>query len=289
MSRERPSAERLREFVAQHRQPGCVLLANAWDAGSARMLESCGFEALATTSAGIAFSLGRPDHGFAAAGDRVDRDTMLERVATITAAVTVPVSADLEDGYGEAPEAVAETISRAIAAGAAGGNIEDFSGRRDQPLYERELAVERIRAAREAADRSDSPFALVARTDCFLVDHRSPLEEAIDRGNAFGAAGADCVFVPGAADATTIGKLVAEIEAPINVVVGLTGGTLSLSELRLLGVRRVTIGGSLARALYAEIRRAADEMLAHGTFAFGEEQIAQSELNEIFSRSGPPA
>lgn len=282
---ERPSVEQLRAFVAQHRQPGCFLLANAWDAGSARMLESCGFDALATTSAGIAFSLGRPDHGFTAADDRVDRDTMLERVAAIAAAVSVPVSADLEDGYGEAPESVADTITVAIAAGAAGGNIEDFSGRREEPLHERELATERIRAAREAIDRSESPFALVARTDCFLVNRERSLEEAIYRGNAFHAAGADCVFVPGAADATTIGKLVAEIEAPINVVVGLTGGALSLSELRLLGVRRVTIGGSLARALYAQIRRAADEMLSRGSFAFGGDQIAQSELNEIFSRA----
>jgi 2-methylisocitrate lyase-like PEP mutase family enzyme len=286
VSEELAPEERLREFVAQHREPGCFLLANAWDAGSARMLESCGFDALATTSAGIAFSLGRPDHGFTAADDRVDRETMLKRVATIAAAVSVPVSADLEDGYGEGPEAVAETISLAIEAGAAGGNIEDFSGRRDEPLYERGLATERVRAAREAIDRSGSPFALVARTDSFLIDHERPLEEAIDRGNAFYAAGADCIFVPGASDATTIGKLVAEIEAPINVVVGLTGGALSLSELRLLGVRRVTIGGSLARVLYAQIRRAADEMLSRGSFAFGGDQIPQSELNEIFSQTG---
>src|SRR5262249_36921764 len=147
-----------------HRQ-GCFLLPNAWDAGSARILVTAGFPAIATTSAGVAFSLGRPDHGF---GGRVERDPMIQRVKEIVDAAGAPVSADLEDGYGESPEAVAETIRMTIAVGAAGGGIEDFTGDSSQPLYPRELAIDRIRAAREAVDGSKKPFVLVGRTDGLL-------------------------------------------------------------------------------------------------------------------------
>ncbi|MEU9156927.1 isocitrate lyase/phosphoenolpyruvate mutase family protein [Streptomyces sp. NPDC048417] len=269
-------------FVALHRE-GCFLLPNAWDAGSARVLESAGFPAVATTSAGVAFSLGRPDHDYAdtsSGGDRVDRTTMIRRIGEIAAEVRIPVSADLEDGFGAAPDTVAETISMTLAAGAAGGNIEDFTGDRSRPLYDPEHSADRIRAAREAVDTADEPFVLVGRTDVLLTG--GPLDEAVRRANAYLAAGADCAFVPGAADAGTIGTLVREIDGPLNVVMGLTGNALSLADLRDLGVRRVTVGGSIARAMYARLLDAAKELADRGTFSYAEHQIPQPELNELF-------
>lgn len=278
------SRERAERFVQLHRQ-GCFLLPNAWDVGSARILESAGFPAVATTSAGVAFSLGRPDHDFFSeqpSEDRVDRETMLRRVREIADEVTVPLSADLEDGYGEAPEAVATTISMALAAGAAGGNIEDFTGDRKGPLYDPALAADRIRAARAAVDAGGEPFVLVGRTDVLLVG--GTLDECIRRANAYLAAGADCAFVPGAADAATIGTLVRELDGPLNVVMGLTGGTLSLDDLRELGVRRVTVGGSIARAMYRHLLGAARELADRGTFSYADDQIPQSDLNRLFQR-----
>jgi 2-methylisocitrate lyase-like PEP mutase family enzyme len=260
------------------------VLPNAWDPGSARMFEDAGFPAIATTSAGIAFSLGRPDHGFVPSESRVSRTRMLESVKSIVDAVSIPVSADLENGYGSAPNEVAQTIADAIALGAAGANIEDYTG--NASLYESELAVERIRAAHEAIGANRSRFVLVARTDCFLVGQEDPLGASIERGNAFRAAGADCVFVPGVTDEHTIRVLTKEIDAPLNVVTGLTGDPMSLAEFAALGVRRVTIGGSLARAMYERIRQAAAEMLERGTFTFGSNQIPQSELNDIFTGRG---
>ncbi|MFE5038342.1 isocitrate lyase/phosphoenolpyruvate mutase family protein [Streptomyces sp. NPDC056683] len=271
--------ERAARFVELHRE-GCFLLPNAWDAGSARVLESAGFPAVATTSAGIAFSLGRADHDYG--GGRVDRATMVDRIREIVAQVRVPVSADLEDGFGEAPGTVAETLSMTLAAGAAGGNIEDFTGDRSRPLYDPELAAERIRAAREAVDAAGEPFVLVGRTDVLLTG--GPLDEAVRRANAYLAAGADCAFVPGAADAGTIGTLVREIAGPLNVVMGLTGGALSLADLRGLGVRRVTVGGSIARAMYAQLLAAARELAERGTFSYADNQISQTDLNELFHR-----
>jgi 2-methylisocitrate lyase-like PEP mutase family enzyme len=267
-------------FMDLHRQ-GCFVLPNAWDAGSAKILASVGFPAIATTSAGVAFSLGRPDHGFADPRDRVDRDTMLLRVGEIASAVTVPVSADLENGYGEEPAAVAETITLAVAAGAAGGNIEDFTGSSSRPLFDIALAAERIRAAREAAP---ADFVLVGRTDGLLVGQ--PLDECVKRANAYLAAGADCAFVPGAADAGTIGALVREIDGPLNVVMGLTGSPLTLEELAALGVRRVSVGGSIARAIYRHLLDAARELATQGTFGYAQNQIPQATLNEMFTRPG---
>lgn len=263
------------DFAKLH-ESGTFLLPNAWDIGSARILESAGFPAIATTSAGIAFSLGRPDHDVQGgpADRRVDRATMLQRVGDIVRGVGVPVSADLEDGYGDSPEAVSATVAVAVQAGAAGGNIEDFAG---SGLYDRELAVDRIRAAREAAGSS---FVLVGRTDALLTG--GPLAEAIDRANAYLAAGARCAFVPGAADTETIGTLVRELDGPLNVVMGLTGSALTLAELRDLGVRRVTVGGSIARSMYHHLLAAARE-LSEGTFGYAQTQIPQAELNTLFS------
>lgn len=278
--------ERAQGFVDRHRQ-GCFVLPNAWDVGSARILASAGFPALATTSAGIAFARGLPDHDFFAdhgPDGRVDRATMLATVGEIVDGVAVPVSADLEDGYGEAPATVAETIGLALAAGAAGGNIEDFTGERDRPLYDRELAAERIRAARATIDASGEPFVLIGRTDALLVD--ASLDECLRRANAYLAAGADCAFVPGAVDASTIATLVRELDGPLNVVMGLSG-SLPLDELRALGVRRVTVGGSIARTAYGHILRAARELADQGTFTYADAQVPHGTLNEIFRPANP--
>jgi 2-methylisocitrate lyase-like PEP mutase family enzyme len=274
-------SDRRRRFVELHQQ-GCFLLPNAWDAGSAKILESVGFSAVATTSAGVAFSLGLPDHDFFAEHEegRVDRETMMGRVREVVDAVAVPVSADLEEGYGEEPETVATTISMALTAGAAGGNIEDFTGERARPLYDLELAADRIRAARSAV--GSERFVLVGRTDVLLVDGK--LDECVRRANAYLAAGADCAFIPGASDASTIGTLVRELDGPLNVVMGLTGTQLSMDELGALGVRRVTVGGSIARTMYRTVLNAATELAERGTFSYANDQISQTELNTLFRR-----
>jgi 2-methylisocitrate lyase-like PEP mutase family enzyme len=268
-------------FVELHRE-GCFLLPNAWDAGSARILESAGFPAVATTSAGVAFSLGLPDHDFFAehAEGRVDRETMMGRVREVVDAVAVPVSADLEEGFGAEPGVVAQTISLALEAGAAGGNIEDFTGAREQPLFDQELAADRIRAAKAAI--AGEPFVLVGRTDALLVG--GGLDDAIRRANAYLAAGADCAFIPGASDAETIGTLVRELDGPLNVVMGLTGNTLSMQDLAELGVRRVTVGGSISRAMYRHLLDAAEELAKRGTFTYASNQIPHTDLNNLFRR-----
>ena len=206
---------------------------------------------------------------------------MIERITAMASELRVPLSTDLEAGYGSSPEAVAETIGKALEAGAAGGNIEDFTGQKDGPLFELPLAVERIQAAREAIDRRDAPFVLVGRTDSLQATPGS-IAECVRRGNAYREAGADCIFVPGASSPEAIEILVREIDAPINVVMGLSGNGLTVAELKKLGVRRVTIGGSLARAVFHHIRQAAVEMLEQGTFTFADEQVAHGELNQLF-------
>jgi len=278
MNSQLEKAERLQEL---HSSEGCFLIPNAWDVGSAKMLAHAGFPAIATTSAGIAFSEGCPDHGFAPVSARLDRKRMIERVGRIAQSLSIPISADLEGGYGESPNEVAETIREAMLAGVVGGNIEDYTGDIDEPLFELEHSIERIKAAREVIVKSSIPFVLVARTDCFLVKHPAAFAESVRRGNRFREAGADCIFIPGVSDRGTIQKLVREINAPINIVMGLTGTALSLPDLEALGVKRVSIGASLARAIYLQIRRAGEEMIKRGTFTFAEEQIAQKDLNEI--------
>lgn len=270
-------------FRELHADDSTFLMPNAWDGGSARMLSSQGFPAIATTSAGIAFSLGLPDYARA-----VSREVMLERVGQIAAAVDVPVSADLEAGYGAQPERVGETIRQALTVGAVGGNIEDVTGKPSAPLFDLMLASERIRAAREAADASGLPFTLTARTDCYLAGIDAPFAAAVQRANRYRQAGADCLFVPGVSDPEVIAALVKEIDGPLNVVMGLSGSTLSVSQLAALGVRRITIGGSLARATYGLIRRAAVEMKEEGNFSFAERQIPDGELNRFFASFPPP-
>lgn len=253
------------------------IMPNAWDAGSARMLVGSGFSAIGTTSAGIAFAAGLPDH------QSMNRDTMLEHIKSIVNSVDVPVSADLEAGYGTEPEKVAETVRQAIAIGVVGCNIEDHSGSPASPLLNAELATERIHAARQEANRTEIDFILTARTDAFLVKHANPLEEAIRRANMYRKAGANCLFVPGADDIETIGNLVSSIDGPLNVVMGLGKNNLTVDDLRSVGVKRISIGGSLARACFQMIRRAALEMSNSGTFTFSENQYPHKELCDFFA------
>lgn len=257
---------------------------NAWDIGSAKMLIAAGFKSIGTTSAGVAFSLGRPDNAFCSEEARLTREEILTSVHSIANSISVPLNADLEAGFGIEPEVVAHTIKLAINAGAVGGNIEDYSGSFSKPLYDIDLSVSRIKAAREAIDQSDIPFVLVGRTDEMNAGHSASLDQAIKRANLYREAGADCLFIPGVSDKKTVATLVQEIDGPINVVMGLSGSDVSFEELESLGVRRVSIGGSLARSVYFKIRDAAQEMFNDGTFSYAENQIPQDELNNIFEQ-----
>lgn len=269
--------EAAQRLLALHTAPKGFILPNAWDAGTAAVLAAQGFPAIATTSAGIAFSMGQPDYQVADMSRSVTRERMFERIGEIVAAVDAPVSADLEAGYGDSPEAVAETVRMAVAAGLAGGNIEDkIPGH--QALYDEALAVERIAAARAAAGPD---FVLNARTDV-LLRPRGEVEAAIRRGRLFLEAGADCVFVPGAVDPQMVSALVAGIPGPLNIVMGLGTSTGNAHELIALGVQRITVGGSLARAALGFLRDAAQELLRDGTVSYSQRQISAGELARIF-------
>lgn len=280
-----PSAQQLaaRAFKAMHAAPTGFVMPNAWDAGSAILLAEAGFEAIATTSAGIAFSLGKPDYAVAGSGLGVTREEMLDRIRQLVAAVPIPVSGDLEAGYGDAPEAVAETIGLAIEAGLAGGNIEDR--RPDAPgLYEEDLAVERIAAARAAIDARDNDFVLTARVDAFLAGDEDALATCIRRGNRYLEAGATCIFTPGAPDMTAVAILAREIAGPINIVMGLGSAPRDARAILAAGVQRISLGGSFARAALGLIRQGAGELRTQGTMAFAADQTPQAELNAVFAR-----
>jgi len=250
---------------------------NAWDAGSACLLAAAGFSAIGTTSAGIAFSHGLPDYQAV-----LSRETALQATVQIAAAVQIPVSADAENGYGHDPEEVAETIRLFAQSGVVGASIEDYAADYGKDLYEFDLAVERIRAARTAADALDMPFTITARAECYLIGHENAFAESVKRANAYREAGADCLFVPGVKDVDTIRNLVREVDGPINVVMGLAGKPISVSQLAEIGVRRVSIGGSLARATLGLIRQAAGEIFGKGTFDYAKQQIPDGELCRVF-------
>jgi len=281
MTDQKATARRAAAFRHLHDARTGFVMPNAWDAGTAIILAEVGFSAIATTSAGIAFSMGRADHSVPDGATPVSRSEMFDRIREITAAVDIPVNGDLEDGYGERPEAVAETIRLAIDAGLAGGNIEDYSG---GVLYDEALAVERIAAAREAVDAGGSGFVLTARTDGLLLKAPAPLADAIRRANRYRQAGADCLFVPGVNDLETIATLVREIDGPLNVVMGLGATNLTVADLRSVGVARVSLGGSIARAALGFVRQSARELLERGTLSFANIQILQRELNNLFAK-----
>lgn len=254
-------------FARSHREPGIVVLPNAWDVASAIMMVEAGFPAIATTSAGIAFAMGYPD------GQRISRERMLDHVASIAEAVPVPVSADLEAGYGPRPEDVATTVHLALAAGMAGCNIEDSHSDGPSPLFDIDLACERIRAGADTIRNAGRSFVLNARVDPYLVGFGSEsanFDESVKRANAYLAAGADCVFVPGPMDAATISRLVQEIRGPLNVLGARAGApsTLSIADLERLGVKRVSIGGSLSLAMLGFMQQSLRELFQSGTFTY---------------------
>jgi 2-methylisocitrate lyase-like PEP mutase family enzyme len=253
-------AERLR---AMHHAPlAPLILPNAWDAASARIIEQAGFSAIATTSAGMAWSLGYPD------GERMSRATMLAAVARIAARVRVPVTADLEAGYGPRPEDAAATATGAIEAGAVGFNFEDARDHPDYPLFDIGAQVERIHAARDAGSRAGVPLVINARTDVYLAQVGEPgtrFAETVRRLAASRDAGADCLFAPGLTDAPTIGALVRELGAPVNILVGPHSPTVN--ELATLGVARISLGGAVMRSALDFTRRAVAELREQTSYA----------------------
>lgn len=269
---------RAEKFRALHQRSGIFVAPNPWDAGSARILESFGFEALATTSAGLAFSLGKPD-GYAS----ITREQTLQNARDILEAVSLPVSADMENGYGDEPEDCAKIILLASETGLAGGSIEDATGRPDDPIYSFELAVERVKAAVKAARSLSRPFTLTARAEN-LIHGRPDLADIIKRLQAFADAGADVLFAPGlktAEEIETVVKAVAPV--PVNVVMGLSGGSFTINMLEDLGVKRISLGSALIRAAYGGLFRAAEDV-SKGIFAFANEAKPYGDINSFFGR-----
>jgi 2-methylisocitrate lyase-like PEP mutase family enzyme len=261
-------------FKSLHERPGIFAIPNPWDAGSAKLLANLGFEALATTSAGLAFSLGKPDGARA-----VSREETLGNARAIVEATSLPVSADLENGFGDEPETCAETIRLAVKVGLVGASIEDSTGRIEDPIYPFDMSVERVKAAVKAVREAPFPFMLTARAENFL--HRRPdLKDTIRRLEAFADAGADVLYAPGL---QTREEIVAVVKAvapkPVNV---LAGGALSLADLAGLGVKRASLGSALARAAYGAFLRAAEEIHREGAFTFAEEAVPFAKINATF-------
>jgi 2-methylisocitrate lyase-like PEP mutase family enzyme len=268
-------AEKGLQFRALHERDKAFIIPNPWDVGTARLLAHLGFEALATTSAGYAFSVGRRDN-------TIGRDEMMAHVSAITSATERPVSADLENGYGDDPETVAGTIRLAAQAGLAGGSIEDMSGRGDGAIYEIGRAAERIRAAAEIVGNLPFCFTLTARAENYLVG-RPDLKDTIARLQAYQEAGADVLYAPGLKTKDDIAAVVHSVDRPVNVIMGLQGVQMSLAELSALGVKRVSIGSALARAALGEFLRAAREMREHGTFSFAEDAVSYRDISAMFN------
>jgi len=270
-------ARRAQLFRELHDRPDLLVLPNPWDAGSARLLENLGFKALATTSAGLAFSLGRRDGEGA-----VSADETFEHVRALIAATTLPISADLENGFGASPEIVAATIRCAGEVGLAGASIEDASYDSHEPLYDRSLATERIVAAVEAARSLGRPFVLTARAENFIRG-RPDLDDVLARLHAYDTAGADVLYAPGLPDADAIRRVCGSTTKPVNVVAGIGPTRLPLAELAALGVRRVSIGTSFARAALNALLRAATEVRDRGTFDYLDGVPSVSEFNRLIA------
>lgn len=268
--------EKFECLKALHERDEAFVIPNPWDAGSARLLTSLGFEALATTSAGYAFSKGKRD-SFAGLG----RGEILDNAAEIVNATHLPVSADLEDGFGAAPETCAQTIHLASEAGLVGGSIEDATGDPDAPIYDISRAVERIRAAAEAA--RGLPFVLTARAENYLWG-RPDLDDTIRRLQAFAEAGADVLYAPGLPDIEAIRVVCRAVDKPVNVVMGLKGRSYSVAELSDAGVRRISVGGSFARAALGALMRAAEEVRTSGTFTYAASALPDTAVTPLMSQ-----
>ena len=264
-------------FRSMHHAPPLLILPNAWDAVTARLFVKAGARAIATTSAGIAASLGYAD------GQNVPRELMVEAIARIARVVDVPVTADVESGYADSSKGVGESIRAVIKAGAVGVNLEDSTGDPSQPLFALERQIERIQAAREAADNADVPVVINARTDIYLAkvgDVASRFAETLRRLNAYREAGADCLFVPGVTDMPTLTQLVHSVPGPLNVLAG--PGMPLVADLQRVGIARLSVGSAIMRATLALARDAADELLQKGTYnTFLDRNIPYNEVNEL--------
>ena len=264
-------------FTDLHRS-GCFLLPNPWDAGTAVYLEHLGFEAVATTSAGFAFSRGLPD-----SVSVLSRDMMLAHIKEVADATTLPVNADFQNGYADEPEDVATSVTLCVATGVAGLSIEDSTGDEATPLYDFELAVKRIQAARKAIDETGVPVLLTGRCEAWLVGHPDPTRVALERLVAFAEAGADCLYAPGASDPKDIEAIVRAVSPkPVNVLVSSSNSELSLSQLTDLGVRRISVGGALARVAWGAFIRAASSIKATGTFESFDDAAPFNDLQNVF-------
>src|SRR6478736_7003084 len=263
------------KFRSLH-EAGCFVLPNPYDIGTAIYLERLGFKARATTSAGFAFSRGKPDGG-------VPRDEMLAHIREIVKATTLPVNADFHGGYADEPEDVAANVRLCVDAGVAGLSIEDSTGRSHSPLYEKKLAIERIRAARSAIDASKTGVVLTGRCEAWLVGDSDPLHTALDRLIQYAEAGADCLYAPGVSDPGEIAQIVKAVAPkPVNVLVSGFNHHLTLSGLANLGVRRISVGSGLALAAWGAFLRAAQDIKTNGTFNLLANGAASADLNQLF-------
>ncbi len=267
--------EKALTFRALHERESAFLMPNPWDVGTARLLAQMGFAALGTTSAGYAFSVGQRDN-------TVERSQMMAHASAMVSATDLPVSGDLENGFGDSPEIVAETIRLAADAGLVGGSIEDATGREDQPLYGIEHAVERVRAAAEVVRSLPFAFTLTARAENYLHG-RPDLKNTIQRLQAFQEAGADVLYAPGLTTKADIAAVVSSVDRPVNILMGMPGVAWNLAELSAIGVKRVSVGSALARAALGAFLRAAREMQERGTFAFAQDAVTYRDISALFS------
>lgn len=277
MKTQKPNQfERAEAFRALHAETSGFIVPNPWDPGSARLLEQCGFKALATTSAGFSYSRGCPDRG-------MSREELLLHFNELVESVDLPISADLENGFGDAPDVVQRTILLAGQAGVVGGSIEDSTGRADDPLYAIAFAAERIRAAVEAARSLPFPFTLTARAENYVVG-KPDLADTILRLQAYQQAGADVLYAPGLTRRRDIATVLGEVDRPVNVLIGFAGMEVDAKQLLEMGVRRVSVGGSLARAALGALLRAAAELMDHGTAQYALSAASGRDLEDRFSR-----
>ena len=257
-------------------ESGCFVLPNPWDIGTVIYVERLGFKALATTSAGFAFSRGKPDGG-------VPRDEMLAHIREIVEATSLPVNADFQAGYADEPEDVAANVQLCVETGVGGLSVEDSTGHSDRPLYEKKLAIERIRAARSAIDASKTRVVLTGRCEAWLVRDRDPLHTALDRLTAYAEAGADCLYAPGVSDPNEIARIVKTVAPkPVNILVSGFNHHLTWSQLADIGVRRISVGSGLALAAWGAFVRAAQDIQTNGTFNLLANNAPSADLNELF-------
>jgi len=268
------AAEKRRRFHELHRS-GCFVIPNPWDAGSARYLQTLGFKALATTSSGFAWTQGRPDAG-------MSRDAVLEHLRAMVAATELPVNADFESGYARDPDGVAQSVRLAVETGVAGLSIEDSTGDDAKPLYDLDVAVARMRAARKAIDQSGGDTLLVGRAECFLVG-RPDVDETISRLQAYASAGADCLYAPGIRSPEHIRRVVESVAPkPVNLLVG-SASPLTVADIAALGVRRISVGGGLARAAWGGFMRAAKALAEQGRFDGFADAVSHDTLQSLMA------